>query len=151
MAADSAETADIPDATLLPLGQAARALKLTERQVRLRIASGAPVAVRGAGGRGRTTIISIAAWRAWEADQDLEQRRRTELQTARRDAFIEASAIVREVLAELRRQNAFESFFGIKPWRQEKLEGFLWMMLATEIRKHAEANGGGSLTRKRQV
>lgn len=56
--------------TALPLPAAARALGVSERQLRRFLRDGAPVARRGGRGRGRATLIDVEAVRAWRARPD---------------------------------------------------------------------------------
>jgi hypothetical protein len=56
------------------IAEAARALRLSPRQILRDISQGAPVARRGGRGRGRATLIDIDALAAWRRSQQARER-----------------------------------------------------------------------------
>lgn len=107
--------------TALPLNLAALELGVSAIQLRRMIRAGAPVARRGARGRGRATLVDPAAVQAWRASQ--------------RVALAAAAAELPDVLADAL-ADALERAEGLPKQRTAGLLAFAWYLAATRCMDH---------------
>lgn len=105
----------------LPVPQAAAALDLSVVQLRRLLRQGAPVARRGARGRGRATLVDVQAVRAWRASQHV--------------TLAAASAAIPDVLADAL-AGSLEQSDGLPKQRLAAVMAGVWYAASVAVLDH---------------
>ena len=121
--------------TAVTLPVAARELGVSVPALRREIARGAPVARRGGRGRGRATLVDVAAVRAWRGSEAVSERAAMLL---RRGCAVEAiDQVLADALCEAFHDGSLTAF-GLKPWQAARALGFGWYVATRAIRDHLQ-------------